>query len=383
MHNCTSCSLDGTELLDQDLFEDREEVFLRRYNVFARFRENAKKIKTENMDSSIAARVKSRSKRKRDDASNEENAGRPSLGERVLFCKLIRDGILKHFDPRKLSDLRHVLELRCFKGLLSDEDMRECYFEGAWGYRSRDFWLDNWREMSVKKMQGAIWGRVRYKPWLQRVFGSESSVRSLRTKDELLRKYGWSRFVPLDVYLTAADGALVLRELRDRGIDEIVKRGVANMYLRYAYWAGLDWSVVCTLADRCGKRAIEDGVALAVGTGYTGLFDLLVEKYGIRVEVKDLNTAVWGGQIAMIDHLVVKYGLDPQETEEALHHAVALKRVHVIRYLVEVCGVDVNTSNNYGRTALDVAEDEGRAECASVLRSYGALTRAELRARGR
>ena len=55
--------------------------------------------------------------------SIEENAREPSLGERVLFCKLIRDGILRHFDPRKLSDLRYVLELRCYKGLLSDEDL--------------------------------------------------------------------------------------------------------------------------------------------------------------------------------------------------------------------------------------------------------------------
>ena len=77
------------------------------------------------MDSSIAARVESRSKRKRDDELHEENPCRPSLGERVLFCELIRDGTLKHFSPNKLTDLRYVLELRCFKGLLSDEDLKE------------------------------------------------------------------------------------------------------------------------------------------------------------------------------------------------------------------------------------------------------------------
>ena len=39
-------------------------------------------------------------------------------------CELIRDGILKHFNPWKLSDLQYVLELRCFKGLVSDEDLK-------------------------------------------------------------------------------------------------------------------------------------------------------------------------------------------------------------------------------------------------------------------
>ena len=50
----------------------------------------------------------------------------PSLGEQVLFCKLIRDNILSHFNPARESDLEYVLELRCFKGLLSDVDIKEC-----------------------------------------------------------------------------------------------------------------------------------------------------------------------------------------------------------------------------------------------------------------
>ena len=49
-------------------------------------------------------------------------------------------------------------------------------------------------------------------------------------------------------------------------------------------------------------------MVFAARNGYICLFDLLVEKYGIRLEVKDLITAVLGGQTAMIDHLVVKLG---------------------------------------------------------------------------
>ena len=114
--------------------------------------------------------------------------------------------------------------------------------------------------MSVEEMQDAICRSVLYYPPLDRVLGTESSVRSLRSRDDILRKYGLLRFVPGEVWATAAGGALVLRELRDRGIDDIVRRGGADTYLKYACTARLDWSVVCTLADRCGKGAIEDGV---------------------------------------------------------------------------------------------------------------------------
>ncbi len=38
------------------------------------------------------------------------------VGEGVIFCKLIRDGALRHLNPWKLSDLQCVLEMRCFEG---------------------------------------------------------------------------------------------------------------------------------------------------------------------------------------------------------------------------------------------------------------------------
>ena len=76
------------------------------------------------------------------------------MGEDVLFCKLIRDGILKHFNPWKLSDLQYVLELRCFKGLVSDEDLQEMYFKRAWGFQEWGFRLARWQELSVVELQG-------------------------------------------------------------------------------------------------------------------------------------------------------------------------------------------------------------------------------------
>jgi hypothetical protein len=58
-----------------------------------------------------------------------------TLGEQVIFCKLIRDGALRHLNPWKLSDLQCVLEMRCFEGLLSDEDLKEVYFQRMWGFK--------------------------------------------------------------------------------------------------------------------------------------------------------------------------------------------------------------------------------------------------------
>ena len=85
------------------------------------------------MADSIAERVKRRRNNHVEDEDNIVQAPEVSLGEKVLLCELIRDGILKHFNPCKLSDLQYVLELRCFKGLVSDEDLKEMYFKRAWG----------------------------------------------------------------------------------------------------------------------------------------------------------------------------------------------------------------------------------------------------------
>jgi hypothetical protein len=77
-----------------------------------------------------------------------------SLGEDVIFCKLIRDGVLRHLNPWKLSDLQCVLEMRCFEGLLSDKDLKEVYFQRMWGFKEEEFLLAGWREMSVRGREG-------------------------------------------------------------------------------------------------------------------------------------------------------------------------------------------------------------------------------------
>ena len=68
------------------------------------------------MADSIAERVKRRRNSHVEDEDTIVQASEVSLGEKVLLCKLIRDGILKHFNPCKLSDLQYVLELALLQG---------------------------------------------------------------------------------------------------------------------------------------------------------------------------------------------------------------------------------------------------------------------------
>ncbi|MEO2192578.1 MAG: hypothetical protein ABGY24_09045, partial [bacterium] len=117
-----------------------------------------------------------------------------SLGEDVIFCKLIRDGVLRHLNPWKLSDLQRVLEMRCFEGLLSDEDLKEVYFQRMWGYKEEDFVLAGWREMSVEDVKRRI-GRA-LEARLKRTPGMREHLIALGTKEEIMREYGALAYVP-------------------------------------------------------------------------------------------------------------------------------------------------------------------------------------------
>jgi len=75
-----------------------------------------------------------------------------TLTEDVLFERFILFNVLKSFNPYKLSDLQHVLELRTIKGLLTDDDLIESYFKRTWKFKDEDFWLAGWKTMGLKKL---------------------------------------------------------------------------------------------------------------------------------------------------------------------------------------------------------------------------------------
>ncbi len=204
------------------------------------------------------------------------------LGERVLFCKLIRDTVLQHFNPWKLNDLRYVLEMRCFKGLLSDTDLKEVYFEKMWGFGEGDFVPAKWREMSVDEARQIL------APWQA---GRSHAVGSL-SKEDIMRQYeNVLESVPEAVFWSAARGALVLRELKLRGVAGIVSASSAWKYIIWACEAELDVSVICTLADRSERLHLalaRRGIAAAGGSSHRAcnsiMLDLLSSIYYFRLQ---------------------------------------------------------------------------------------------------
>ena len=55
----------------------------------------------------------------------------------------------------------------------------------------------------------------------------------------------------------------------------------------------------------------------------------------------------------------------------ALHRAAMRGYVRTVKHLVEKHNVDIHKRDSFGKTALDLAERDGRTECADYLRALG------------
>ena len=296
-----------------------------------------------------------------------------TLGEQVLRNPLIRDLSIRGVNPFKLSELQHILNLRGFYKLLPDVDLKECYFEGAWGFQKEEFLLANWREMAVEEIQREVRGahpsfgdRRVYPP-------GKVEVDTLETKEEIVRAFWALTYVPADVYKTAVGGAHVLRSVTagDVGDDPEVLR----WYLFWACRAGLDLAVIRGLAEKYRGGDINWAARVAAKVGHADVLDLLASEFGVRIGVDCVNGAAEWGHDAMVDHLVEEYGVDPNGADAvgwtALHCAAYSGRFRTVKHLVEKHNVDIHKrlAGWGGKTALDLAEEHGRTECAAVLRA--------------
>ena len=317
----------------------------------------------------------------------------PSPGDQVLSIGLTRDEILRHLNPWKLSDLQTVLGLRCFPGLLSNVDLKECYFMHAWGFREDEFVLANWTEMSVEEMRQKVMeahpfidGRPIFPPC--RV---NKKLYLLRNKEDIVRAYPELTYVPWKVYRNAVTGVHVLRVAKAGGLKGD-RPMLARQYLQWAHSAGLGASVICSFARKCTNRDIKDEVMRAAESGDIDMIDLLASTCRARIDADCLICAAYAHEDAMIDHLVEKYELDPNargrlDGKNALHIAAECGYVSTVKLLIEKHDVDINARDRRGMTALDLAEEEEDplrlprpirffplevAECASVLRGHGA-----------
>jgi hypothetical protein len=298
-----------------------------------------------------------------------------TLGEQVLRNPLSRDLSIQELNPFKLSELQSVLGLREFYNLLPDVDLKECYFEGAWGFQKNEFALVNWREMSVEEIKEKV-REAHPEIGVRRVYPPDKvDVDTLETKEEIVRAFWELTYVPSEVYETAVGGAHVLRVVTAGDVGDDPE--VLMWYLFWACRAGLDLAVIRGLAEKYRGGDIDYAANWAAKGGHTDVIDLLAGEFGTEIGVICLTLAARLGQDAMIDHLVEEYGVDPNGVGgaqgTALHNAAWSGRVRTVKHLVEKHKVDIHKRDGWMRaTALDEAERCGKTECAAVLRGYGA-----------
>ena len=306
-----------------------------------------------------------------------------TLGEQVIRNPLIRDGILKHFNPWKRSDLQRVMELRCFYGVLPDEDLKVCYFK-EWHFDETDFPLANWRGMSIEEMKKKVKDAHRQTPVNYVKSLREVEIGSLRSKEAILKAYRALTFVPRDIFLTAVGSGEVLRKMAAGtfGGGGKFEEVVDGWFL--ACCAGLNDFVIRWCARWVAKNvvnqqqyvswAVSSAVFEAMKGGQNHVLDILAAEYGAALVKRESFVAAASGHNSTIDHLVHTYGVDLHAMDSTgwyqVHRAAWRGHTHTVTHLVEVYGVDVRAKTRDGQTALDIALRNNYTACAQALRKY-------------
>jgi hypothetical protein len=380
--------------------ELKEELKRRQLSVSGRKSELVSRLERDDQHPSAGPGIERTNKRKARSLESAEIAKKTKetaenavatqdgFGEQVIFCKLIRDGVLRHLNPRKLRDVQYVLEMRCFKGLLSDVDLKEVFFQKMAGYAEKDFLLAKWREMSVEEMKQRVLD-VTLMPGpgnsQNEVF--RRKVTSLRTKQAVMREFGVLAYVPWQVYSQMLLGTEVIKSLQtDEGrrlLREtsafIEGRRRAEVYLGYASLVSLDESVIVELIDEFGASDLSRACRFAAMNNHLSVIELLSKRYNADVHAGCLHNAASGGFLDLVVELVEKFGVDPNNRHfkdggTALHYAADQGNLEAIRFIVEKYQVDVHVIDMYGDTALTVARRYSFGECAKLLRSYMGVT---------
>jgi ankyrin repeat protein len=306
-----------------------------------------------------------------------------SLGEDVIFCKLIRDGALRHLNPWKLSDLQCVLEMRCFEGLLSDEDLKEVYFQRMWGFKERDFWLAGWREMSVEDMKDKI--RWSLRDVLECTPGMREHLMALGTKEEIMREYGMLAYVPWKIANNAMCGVWALRQVRGVGVENLGRLELEERKecLRYACRAGVDFSIIRSLYESLSAEnrcAAGDGMTSAASGGHLDIIEALIGTLGVDVDAVDwigwtaLMYAAFHGHTDTVNALAGTHNANvdavTQEGLTALMCAAKKGHTATVNALAGTYNANVEAVENNGgliRTALMHAAEQGHTDTVNAL----------------
>ena len=266
--------------------------------------------------------------------------------------------------PSKLSDLQYVLELRCFKGLVSDEDLKEMYFKRAWGFREGEFELAKWRELSVREMQRRVREAL---PRGVPLPPGMADVSSIDTKESIMREYGALAYVPREVYGNAVRGAHVLRTIRQVGVENMERTTVRDCLVG-ACGAGMDLSLISTLAGTHGANvdAVDEygdtALTVAAEHGHTDVVNALAGTHGANVDAANrdgwtaLMYAAWQGHTAVVNALAGTHGANVDAVNRDGKTALMLAAEHghtdIVNALAGTHGANVDAVNRDGWTAL-------------------------------
>jgi ankyrin repeat protein len=303
-----------------------------------------------------------------------------SVGEDVIFCKLIRDGALRHLNPRKLSDLQCVLEMRCFEGLLSDEDLKEVYFQRLWGYKEEEFALAGWREMSVEDMKKRI-GRA-LQDRMDLIPGMGEQLMTLGTKEEIMREYGMLAYVPGEIANNATGGVWALRRVREVGVENLGRLELEKREdcLRYACRAGLDFSIIRSLYESLlavSRFAGGEGMRWAASGGHLDIIEAFIGTLGVDVEAGDeygltaLMCAAYQGHTDIVNVLAGTHNANVEAVDELGYTALMLAaytgHTATVNALAGTYNANVEAVNRNGTTALMLAAKYGGTDTVNAL----------------
>jgi hypothetical protein len=311
------------------------------------------------------------------------------LGEDVIFCKLIRDGALRHLNPWKLSDLQCVLEMRCFEGLLSDEDLKEVYFQRMWGFEESEFVLAGWREMSVEDMKKRIGWALEDR--MIRIFesypGMKKHLMALGTKEEIMREYGMLAYVPGRIADSAMCGVWALRRVRGVGVENLCALTLQKREhcFRYACRAGVDFSIIRSLYESLSavsRRAGGEGIGHAAIGIHLDIIEAFIGTLGVDVDAVDMNgetalmRAAIHGHTDSVDALAgthdANVGAFSRIGLTVLMYAAYNGHTDTVNALVGTHNANVEAVDLIGRTALMLAADSGHTATVNALRRHGA-----------
>jgi hypothetical protein len=294
---------------------------------------------------------------------------------------LIRDGALRHLNPWKLSDLQCVLEMRCFKGLLSDEDLKEVYFQRMWGFKEEcRFVLAGWREMSVEDMKDKIGSALMRV--LECIPGMEEHLMALGTKEEIMREYGMLAYVPREIANNAMCGVWALRQVRELGVENLdgLELEERKKCYKYSCRAGVDFSIIRSLYESLlveNRRAGGEGMGYAARGGHLDIIEAFIGTLGVDVDAVDvygttgLMRAAENGHTATVNALAGTHNANVEAVNgyghTALTFAAEFGHTDTVNALAGTYNANVDASNGDGMPALMHAAENGHTDTVNAL----------------